>query len=1006
MGMSRTWVLKGSLWIQAVFLLVLTSILADTNAWIGAILTGTGLFFVVIGIIAAHKRRIGYLYIYATLVGLWQILALTHILIICGLITLPTNKFNPAFIVGQKIVEDPSYPLKIAIPVLYGLQWCSWCVALVCMVSLRLETVDPTHGFEIQDPKQQRHSLNTTSRYSRNNTSTSLPNFGGNSSTSGSSSSNPRMNQHLFNFRQSVIAPIGGDTSIVGGSLKHNGGASSSASSNSRSTESAVSSGIGVGADGHSSTRMIKGKEPMDKGRYVNDCEMPQAPERSWVGMERRASSDSNVIFIPNDPRISQVVVTFKDDAQDTPQQEYNSRSFASVARSKQQQQQQQQIPEATTIYITNHHYGQSSSSNLAVSDGHPSNSQTSTTATGLGARSGDSYILNYSASGESFSDMIFKSPQNPINLPLTPLPAAKPTTTASHSSKSLPHPSPLQQPVPKEISGFHSHSCGDSTPNPARIRGTATKVSLTLSSDSSSSELSALSNGSSSDSEELLEFAPPSTTRVIPKSDQAERSLSQPLPSSHPGPEGVVAGLAMTSVDPLNIIPKSQSQQQNITASETKSFSDPENESYQYASHGPSGGDEYYSPQAQPNSSDSSHSLSSLSSTSTRPRNDDRSERGQISGKAPSADAHPILEITTSPTTATTLSQPQPPSASASASQQQTPASPSPFNYTPAPFTPFPIAATGSVSVTPTTATATSARTKSHRVSLPLHYWRSRISQPPPPSINTSLPSSSSQPVDGFSPSPSSSSPASPPQSSTSTSSFTQNYLTNPFLLPKKKKIQLPTIVIHADDEDGEPPRVLSPQDIEYLTTMPPVPLRPLIQPWDEEEDEVFEDTEDVYDEIGVYDAYNEYPHPHQLQQVYHQQEFQHQSQQQYWPQPQQRRSYNGTDLEEGEYNEREREQELIGIRDRIDEVQRNQQQQGRRISQYQQDFEHVRAMQLRLSKEGGVDLDQSEEEQDPYALDVPIDVGIDRDELEGLEKRKKWEPSSSSSSTWYGRL
>ncbi|KAF9118763.1 hypothetical protein BGW39_000882 [Mortierella sp. 14UC] len=513
MGVSRTWVLKGSLWIQAVFLLVLTSILADTNAWIGAIFTGTGLFFVVIGIIAAQKRRISYLYLYATLVGLWQILALTHILVICGLIALPTNKIDLTFIVGQKIVGDPSYPPKVAIPVLYGFQWCSWCVTLVCMVSPRLETVDPTQGFEIQNPKQQRHSLKITTRNSRNNTSIS-PQFW-------------RQQQRKW----------------------EHGGASSSASSNSRSTGSAVSSGVGVGMEGHSSMRTNKGKEPIDKGRYTNDGEMPQVPERSRVGMERKASSDINAIFIPSDPRISRVVVTFKDNTQDSHQQEHYSQSSASATYSK-------QIPETTTIYITNHHYGKNSSSKPAVNDGQPGSSHTAATAAaGLGARKSESYILNFSASGESLSDMILKSTQHPVVLPLAPLPTAKPSMSTTRSSGPLPSPSLLPQPstaATKEMSGFRPRSSDDTTPNPARICGIATKVSLTLSSDSSSSELSALSNASS-DSEELLELAPLNTAHVIPESEQAEESRSQPPPSPQHGPDGVVAGPAMTSVHLLN---------------------------------------------------------------------------------------------------------------------------------------------------------------------------------------------------------------------------------------------------------------------------------------------------------------------------------------------------------------------------------------------------------------------------------------------------------------------
>ncbi|KAF8929072.1 hypothetical protein BGZ47_001288, partial [Haplosporangium gracile] len=933
MAVSRTWVLKGSLWIQAVSLLVLTSILADTNAWIGAILTGVGLFLVVIGIIAAHKRRIGYLYFYVTLVGLWQILALTHILIICGLVTLPVNRIAPAFIVGQKIVENPFSPLKIVIPALYGFQWCTWCVILVCMVSLRLEKTDPTLGFEIQDPKQQRHSLNT-----RNNYASSLyPNING-SSHSGSNSNNQRMNQHLFNFRQSVIAP--------------RGGALSPASSNS------MSSGNGdASMDGHSITRMNKGKEPLDKGRFESDSEMPQLPERSWVGMERRASSDSNAIFIPNDPRISQVVVTFKDDGQDS-QQEHTSRSMLISAPSK------QQIPKATTIFITNHHYGQSNNidGDKAVKhDGQPGSSQpvSAAAARGLGAAASrsDAYVLNLSASGESLSDMIFNSTQDPTAFPMAPLPTAKPVMIASpFSSGPVPSPQlPSTITGTSETAGFHPRN-NDDAPNPARIRGTATKVSLTLSSDSFSSELSALSNVSSSDSDDVLEFAPINTTDSQIKPQQAEGSV---LPQH--GPDGVVAGLAMTSVDPLHIISKNQNQQQQ--QHETNSLSDPEKESHQSASsHVPSGGEDY-SPQAQPNSLDSSHSLSSLSSSSTRSRNDDRSESGQVFG---TTDSKPISTPSSSP-----ASFQQPASISASTQAQASP----PFNYTPSPFTPFP-AGTGSVSVTSTTATATSSsssavsRTKSHRVSLPLQYWRNRTSQP------ASLPpSSSSQPAENAT-IPSSSSPVSPPPQSSS--SFTQNYIANVFL-SKKKKIQIPTIIIHADDEDGEPPRVLSPQDIEYLTTMPPVPLRPLIQPCDDIQEE------GVYND--GYDDYDDYPHPHYQPHYYQQQQFQQ------YPVAVGAQSYDEdlVDNEKKEYSERE--QTLMSMQSRIEEVhqqriQLQQQQHHHQLRQHsqQKDLYNAKAVPLNLSKDGS--WGSVELRDGPYVLNVPIDLDINRVDLEGLKR------------------
>ncbi|KAF9207466.1 hypothetical protein BGZ49_000353 [Haplosporangium sp. Z 27] len=59
-----------------------------------------------------------------------------------------------------------------------------------------------------------------------------------------------------------------------------------------------------------------------------------------------------------------------------------------------------------------------------------------------------------------------------------------------------------------------------------------------------------------------------------------------------------------------------------------------------------------------------------------------------------------------------------------------------------------------------------------------------------------------------------------------------------------------IPTIVLHPDDEDDEPIRVLSDIEIEYLSTMPPVPLRTLTQPWDEVEYDYYDgDNNDCYD-------------------------------------------------------------------------------------------------------------------------------------------------------------
>lgn len=167
----------------------------------------------------------------------------------------------------------------------------------------------------------------------------------------------------------------------------------------------------------------------------------------------------------------------------------------------------------------------------------------------------------------------------------------------------------------------------------------------------------------------------------------------------------------------------------------------------------------------------------------------------------------------------------------------------------------------------------------------------------------------------------------------------------------------------------------------------MPPVPLRPLIQPWDE----IQEDGE--YDD--VYDDFDGYPHPHHQEPLRYQQHLQYQQQQ--FPVASGAMSYVDEDLDiddnEVEYNERE--EELMGMRSRIEAVhqqrtllqQQQQQHQLRRQSQ-QQDLHNVRAMQFNLSKDGGGDV---ELEDDPYALDVPIDLSIDRADLEGPERGGK---------------
>ncbi|KAG0248395.1 hypothetical protein BG011_000128 [Mortierella polycephala] len=364
-----------------------------------------------------------------------------------------------------------------------------------------------------------------------------------------------------------------------------------------------------------------------------------------------------------------------------------------------------------------------------------------------------------------------------------------------------------------------------DDTPNPARIRATATKASLTLSSDSSSSELSTTSTSSTAEIDGLEHVAALDTR-------PAHREFVQ-------GTEGIVVGLAMIPTSPPKTTFKNQSYEhceqsdgeeltprmssdialkQSIIAKSSKLGSVPGHS--RAIVHDHMDDQDNVQPRMQPNSSDSSPSLSSLSSSSSKSKQEDshgmsrhcdhasiRSVFSSVAGSRQSLISSPTSHAAISPTSVRTSPEPATPSASVSF--------PSP------------------PSAIPTASTTASARPKSGFASLPLQYWRNRVNQSPPHQI--------------------------PESTATPTSSFAQN-LTSTFT--KKKKAQIPTIVLHPDEEDGELPRVLTQKDIDYLTTMPPAPLRPLTQPWDD----IPEEGEYNYgfNEDYAYDDYHDPHHPH----------------------------------------------------------------------------------------------------------------------------------------------
>ncbi|KAF9964848.1 hypothetical protein BGZ70_005822 [Mortierella alpina] len=706
------------------------------------------------------------MHIYATLVGLWHIVALAHVLMIERLVVLSSSVVNPVYVLGQKIVDNPSSPMKIIIPVLYGLHWSAWSITIVCLATLRFrEQQRSRSGHEIQEDKRT-HSLED-------------------SRDQASISNDPRMRQHLFNFRQSVISPAGGPP----GALAHGVGVAASPWSSSSSIGESVMS------------KTNKGKEPMTRLRS-SEIDMPQAPEASWTGKEKRFSSDNNTIFIPNDHRISQVVVTFKDEASE-PHQRYTDSEGHEFYLPQQRPADRPLHPEATTVYITHHNYGRGAETGDmrgGVSGGASS------------SRFGSDknvYVLNFTTS-ESLSDMILKSAPAALH--------PKPVLTMESIS-------PSEQPDTVQRNAKSQERPKEDVPNPARIRATATKVSLTLSSDSSSSETTTSTSATTTDGDDDGQEGAVVNTRPVLGS---EDSLVQ-------AQEGVVAGLALVSVTPLSIAHKDHNRHRHqLHASEIPSPEViSEHAPKRVASTVSKGADEdttrncvnepdESAPHMQPNSSDSSPSLSSLSSSSSNSRREDLSAMAgtriqplptSSSSSSPSS-ASPLPVSSQQPAEPTAMHAP-------AASSRSVSPSPSPSSFIPA---------TSAATTTP----IPPSRSKSGIVSLPLQYWRSRASQSSSHGNNTT----NNNDLPGGGP-------------STSSSSFTQNYLTNTF--SKKKKLTIPTIVLHPDEEDGEPARVLSQKDIDYLSTMPPPPLRFLVQPWDDP-------MEDEYGEEGGYNEGYDY--------------------------------------------------------------------------------------------------------------------------------------------------
>ncbi|KAG0017562.1 hypothetical protein BGZ80_008164 [Entomortierella chlamydospora] len=200
---------------------------------------------------------------YAILVGMWMLLAALHVMTVLNMVTTPEELMDPVLILGQKIVDNETDPLKTVVPVLYGVQGVAWCTSLICVMCLRSD--DPTLGFEIQDPEKKSgvHTLDIRQSMEGKKWST-------------------RMSQRFFSIGQSTVAP-----------LDYN----------------EITAKRGQEKEGDRMTTRLE-----QQHEFQPPCYKTQEPQAAWTRDERRASNDSDSTYIPKAHPIPQVVVTFGDD--------------------------------------------------------------------------------------------------------------------------------------------------------------------------------------------------------------------------------------------------------------------------------------------------------------------------------------------------------------------------------------------------------------------------------------------------------------------------------------------------------------------------------------------------------------------------------------------------------------------------------------------------------------------------------------------------------------------
>ncbi|KAG0197268.1 hypothetical protein BGX28_009237 [Mortierella sp. GBA30] len=623
---------------------------------------------------------------YATLVGVWSVLAIIHTIIICGLISVPPEFMNPVLILGQKIVDNNSDPMKTVIPCIYAVQALSWCASLICLVCMRLAEEDPTIGFEIQQRRSTRkkslaHSLGAAQQNADGHTKKG------------------RISQRLFGMRPSLVAPFKG------------------------SDDSLEKAEAGEAwADKEKDSTEHQDRQEQEQQHTAYDLDEPHV---SWVADDRRTSNDSSTIYFPLGRRISQVVVTFKDDIEgdDAEDFQYSPVDATTALHMKQKSLAVGDTDlEARRVMITHDHYGFEE--------------------------------LPLSPPGESLSDMIFKAVQQPL--------------FAELSSKEM-----VKTILTKDLVGRASND-SDLTDAETKAESPTLSITTTLDGSASVNEREQEQEHEHDHAVERLAMTTAAGSSVILSKDQVEQleQLQQQRKRNS------ISWHLLMEQDKQQEDQEDEEAETSPTAKKLSFASFPivpaRRSSFGY------GLPERLGIIGEDDESDSDDD------------DDDNSCRQQSRGQFEDA---PTMQ----------------PNSSASH-----------------PFSNDAYSSPSDATSPMVTEAAPSPRPKPSLASIPLQYWRSRNSGNNP-HANGDSPTSPSLPFNiahTFSKKkkrPTATTP--PPQSPPA----------NPFIIP--------TIVLHPDEEDGQPARVLSELDIEYLSTMPPPPLRLLVQPWDEVEDDEYYD-------------------------------------------------------------------------------------------------------------------------------------------------------------------